>query len=257
MITEDRQKAILTYLTKQGNTSVAELCRLFGVSEMTIRRDLKILSKKDLLRRTYGGAIPSEQAFFEMSLKAKSVVLIEEKRAIGRACGEMVRDGETIFLDSGTTTLEIARHIRHKTIFVVTNDLNIASVLSHSPSINLYITGGELRRGTNNLIGNKAINFFDGIQGSKLFLGVEGIDAKAGLTIPDLGEVQIKQRMMRSVDRVIAVADHSKLGRCTMGIIAPVTAAQILVTDSLAANELLEPIEKLITVLKATVTDES
>ena len=253
VFTEERQKAILTYLAKKGNASVSELCQMFEISEMTIRRDLKTLSKKNLLRRTYGGAVPSEPAFFEMSLKAKISIFMEEKKAIGQICGEMVQNGEVIFLDSGTTTLEVAKHICHKTITVVTNDLNIGSTLINYPNITLFITGGELRRGTNNLIGNKAISFFDDIQGAKLFMGVEGIDVEAGFTIPDLEEVLIKRRMMKSVDKVIVVADRSKLGRSTMGVIAPLSSVHLLVTDSCAPESVLNPIMEQIPVMKAIV----
>lgn len=248
---EERQKAILTYLAKKGNASVAELCQLFDVSEMTIRRDLTSLSEKNLLRRTYGGVIPSEPAFFEMSLKAKISVFLQEKKAIARTCSEMVQDGEVIFLDSGTTTLEVAKHICHKSITVVTNDLNIGSSLINYPNVNLFITGGELRRGTNNLIGNKAINFFDGIQGTKLFMGVEGIDIETGFTIPDLEEVLIKKRMMKSVNNVVVVADHSKFGRRTMGVIAPLSAVQQIVTDSSTPEPLINEIRNVVPVQKA------
>ena len=157
-----------------------------------------------------------------------------------------------IFLDSGTTTLEVAKYICNKKITVVTNDLNIGCTLINYPNITLFITGGELRRGTNNLIGNKAISFFDGILGKKLFLGVEGIDVDTGLTIPDLEEVLIKKQMMKSVDEVIVVADHSKLGRSTMGVIAPLSAAQMLVTDSCSSENVLEPIRDCIPIIIAS-----
>lgn len=253
MLTEERQKAIQAYLAKKGNVSVAELYKMFDVSEMTIRRDLKDLEKKGLLRRTYGGAYPTETAFFEMSLQAKFSIFTEEKKAIGSACAEMVKNGDVVFLDSGTTTLEVARCICNKSITVVTNDLNIAMMLMNQTNINLFISGGELRRGTNNLIGTKAISFFDGIQGAMLFMGVEGVDAEAGFTIPDLEEVLIKKRMMRAVDRVIVVADKSKLSRNTMGVIAPLSAAHLLVTDSTAPEELISPIKEHVDVLQIQV----
>jgi DeoR family transcriptional regulator, fructose operon transcriptional repressor len=257
VLTEERQKAIQAYLTKKGNASVAELYQMFDVSEMTIRRDLKDLERKGLLRRTYGGAFPTEPAFFEMSFQAKSSMFTEEKKAIARVCVDLVQDGDVIFLDSGTTTLEVARNICHMAITVVTNDLNISSALVNYSNINLFISGGELRRGTNNLIGSKALSFFDGIQGSKLIMGVEGVDVAAGFTIPDLDEVLIKKRMMQAVDMVIVVADKSKIGRHTMGLIAPLTDAHHLVTDSGAPQDIVLQIKEKVSVLVANVGEPS
>lgn len=253
MITEERQKAIQQYLAKKGNASVAELFKMFNVSEMTIRRDLKDLEKKGLLRRTYGGAFPTEPAFFEMSFKAKYSVFTHEKKAIGKACAEMIRDGDVIFLDSGTTTLEVAKNISARAITVVTNDMNIGLTLMNHPDINLFISGGELRHGTNNLVGSKALSFFEGIQGKKLFMGVEGVDAEAGFTIPDLDEVVIKRRMMKAVEQVIVVADQSKLGRNSMGVIAPLSAAHLLVTNAGAPESTLLQIKEKIRVIEVAV----
>lgn len=253
MLTEERQKAIQAYLIKKGNASVAELYKIFDVSEMTIRRDLKDLEKKGLLRRTYGGAYPTEPAFFEMSFRAKYSMFIAEKQAIGDVCADMVKDGDVVFMDSGTTTLEVAKKLSSKSITVITNDLNIGYSLSNYKNINLFVSGGELRHGTNNLIGTKALSFFEGIRGAILFMGVEGVDAETGFTIPDLDEVLIKKQMMKSVDKVIVVADRSKIGRHTLGVIAPLSAAYLLVTDSGASAELLEPIMEKVKVIQAQV----
>ena len=255
MLTEERQRAIQAYLTKKGNASVAELYKLFDVSEMTIRRDLKDLEKKGLLRRTYGGAYPTEPAFFEMSFHAKYGMFIEEKRAIAAACAGMVKNGDVVFLDSGTTTLEVARMISSKNITVITNDLNIVFALNNASTVNLFVSGGEVRRGTNNLIGSKALSFYDGIHGSILFMGVEGVDAETGYTIPDLDEVLMKKQMMKSVDRVVVVADKSKIGRHTLGVIGPLGAAHMLVTDAGAPAELLAPIQEKVAVTVAQPDD--
>lgn len=256
MLTEERQRAIQAYLTKKGNASVAELYKLFDVSEMTIRRDLKDLEKKGLLRRTYGGAYPTEPAFFEMSFNAKYGMFTEEKRAIGAVCAGMVNNGDVVFLDSGTTTLEVARKISAKNITVITNDLNIVFALNNSSTVNLFVSGGEVRRGTNNLIGSKALSFFDGIHGNILFMGVEGVDPETGFTIPDLDEVLIKKQMMKSVDRVVVVADKSKIGRHTLGVIAPLSAAHMLVTDAGAPEALLAPIQEKVPVTLAQLESE-
>lgn len=251
MIVAERQAAILTYVARNGSATVTDMCKLFEVSEMTVRRDLADLSKRGLLQRTYGGAIPSEPGFYEISSRAKSTLFVEEKERIGKAAADMINDGEVIFLDSGTTTLSIARHLRSRNITVVTNDLNIAVELLECHNVQIYVAGGNLRRGSNNLVGPKAISFFDDIRGDKVFLAVEGVDEKAGLTVPDMNEVPLKRQMVNSAGSTIVVADHSKLGRNAMGMIVPLSAAQLLITDKDAPEPIVEAIRKQIKVVLA------
>lgn len=251
MLPVERQRMILSHLAKNGNVSVIDLCNMFKVSEMTIRRDLTSLQSQGLLKRTYGGAIPTEPAFFEISQRAKLSMFIEEKKQIGVYCADLVKDGDVVFLDSGTTTLQIAKALKGRPITVLTNDLNIASELLDCHSITMFIVGGELNRENNNLLGSKAIGFFDDIRGDILFLAVEGVDENAGFTVPDLDEVPIKRRMMGSVEKVYVVSDHSKLGRNTMGIIAPIDGVTALITDSGASENILRPLQEKVQILIA------
>ena len=237
---DKRQKAILSHLTQNGNVSVSELCQAYGVSEMTIRRDLNELQKQGLLKRTYGGAIPTEPAFFEMSQRAKLSVYVEEKERIGQVCATIVNDGDVVVLDSGTTTLYVAKALKCKSVTVITNDLFIASELLDCSNISLFVTGGELRRGTNNFYDAKAISFFEDIRGDILFLAVEGIDLSIGYTIPDLDEVPIKRKMIQSVRKTVVVSDHSKIGRNTMGVISKFSSEDILVTGEEAPKDLID-----------------
>lgn len=178
-------------------------------------------------------------------------MFIEEKKQIGIYCANLVRDGDVVFLDSGTTTLQIAKALKGRSITVLTNDLNIASELLDCHAITLFIVGGELNRENNNLLGSKAISFFDDIRGDVLFLAVEGVDENAGFTVPDLDEVPIKRRMMGTVDKVYVVSDHSKLGRNSMGIIAPIGGVTALITDAGASDDLLEPLQEKVQILIA------
>lgn len=251
MLPVERQRMILSHLAKNGNVSVIDLCNMFKVSEMTIRRDLTSLQSQGLLKRTYGGAIPTEPAFFEISQRAKLSMFIEEKKQIGVYCADLVKDGDVVFLDSGTTTLQIAKALKGRPITVLTNDLNIASELLDCHSITMFIVGGELNRENNNLLGSKAIGFFDDIRGDILFLAVEGVDENAGFTVPDLDEVPIKRRMMGSVEKVYVVSDHSKLGRNSMGIIAPIDGVTALITDSGASENILRPLQEKVQILIA------
>lgn len=251
MLPVERQRMILSHLGKNGNVSVIDLCNMFNVSEMTIRRDLTSLQSQGLLKRTYGGAIPTEPAFFEISQRAKLSMFIEEKKQIGVYCADLVKDGDVVFLDSGTTTLQIAKALKGRPITVLTNDLNIASELLDCHTVTMFIVGGELNRENNNLLGSKAIGFFDDIRGDVLFLAVEGVDENAGFTVPDLDEVPIKRRMMGSVDKVYVVSDHSKLGRNSMGIIAPIDGVTALITDSGASEDILRPLQEKVQILIA------
>jgi DeoR/GlpR family transcriptional regulator of sugar metabolism len=249
MLPVERQRMILSHLGKNGNVSVIDLCNMFNVSEMTIRRDLTNLQSQGLLKRTYGGAIPTEPAFFEISQRAKLSMFIEEKKQIGVYCADLVKDGDVVFLDSGTTTLQIAKALKGRPITILTNDLNIASELLDCHTITMFIVGGELNRENNNLLGSKAIGFFDDIRGDVLFLAVEGVDENAGFTVPDLDEVPIKRRMMGSVEKVYVVSDHSKLGRNSMGIIAPIDGVTALITDSGASEDILRPLQEKVQIL--------
>ena len=251
MLPVERQRMILSHLGKNGNVSVIDLCNMFNVSEMTIRRDLTNLQSQGLLKRTYGGAIPTEPAFFEISQRAKLSMFIEEKKQIGVYCADLVKDGDVVFLDSGTTTLQIAKALKGRPITILTNDLNIASELLDCHTMTMFIVGGELNRENNNLLGSKAIGFFDDIRGDVLFLAVEGVDENAGFTVPDLDEVPIKRRMMGSVEKVYVVSDHSKLGRNSMGIIAPIDGVTALITDSGASEDILRPLQEKVQILIA------
>lgn len=244
MLIAERRQSILNHLTKEGFISIVELGELYDVSEMTIRRDLAYLQEQGLLKRTYGGAIPTEPAFFELSQQVKLSAFVEEKERIAHYCLNLISEGDVIILDSGSTTLQIAKLLEGKNLTVITNDLFIVSELVDYPTINLLVAGGEVRKATNNMLGAKAIEFFSDLNATKLFLGVEGVDARSGLSTPDLEELGIKRKMMHSANETIVLADHSKVGRNTMGIIAPLKDADLLVTDSGADEETITAIER-------------
>jgi DeoR family fructose operon transcriptional repressor len=249
MMPVERQKAILDFLVREGFASVAELCQMFSVSEMTIRRDLSELEKQGLLQRTYGGAIATEQTFFEIAFKVKMSRLVEEKERIGQAAAEMVQDGDSVLLDSGSTTTQVAKHLRDKRITVVTNALNIASELLDCPNIEVLVAGGILRKNALCLVGPQADAFFKGVWADKLFLGVEGVDVKGGFTVPDIIGANTKRVMASSAKQTIVVADHGKLGRNTLGTIISLSEADLLITDSGAAEEVVEQLSQHIEVL--------
>ena len=248
MLPEERQKAIVGYLAQQGFSSVSELCKAFSVSEMTIRRDLDELQEQGLLRRTYGGAAVAEPAFFEVSLMAKMSHLVAEKERIGKAAAVLVRDGDVVLLSGGSTTHQVAKHLKSKRIKVVTNALNIASELLTYPHIQILVPGGILLKETASLVGPPAEAFLADVQADILFLGVEGVDVTGGLTLPDVIEAHTTKAMVRCARQTVVVADRTKLGRNALISIAPVAAAHLLITDKGAAPEVIEELRKHIEV---------
>ena len=240
----DRQKQLLEHLGETGTCSIDELCRLFDVSEMTIRRDLSSLQQEGLLIRTHGGAKLTESAFFEISFAAKTTQFVQEKRQIAERAAEMVSDGDRVIVDSGTTTGHLTRCIRDRRITVVTNALNVASDMIDNKQIDIHVCGGTLQRGSLTLVGPLATRSFESLRCDRLFLGVEGIDQTGTMTVPDIEETLVKQAMMKAAREVIVLADHSKLGRNSFGVIGSLSSVTTLITGRQADEDMLASLRK-------------
>jgi len=163
-----RQKEIKDYLVNKGFASVEELGEMFEVSSMTIRCDLDELQRQGLLQHIYGGAMDNEKVFFEISFQDKTVQFAKEKERNGRALAELILHGDTVFIDSGTTTFQITRFLKDKKITTITNSLDIALELSSSPLVNIHMTGGILHKGPLNVFGSQTENFINQIRADKL-----------------------------------------------------------------------------------------
>ena len=246
---DDRQKTLLEFLGETGTGSIDELCQRFNVSEMTIRRDLSALEKQGLLIRTHGGAKLNETAFFEVSFSAKATQFVAEKKRIAERALEFVKDGDRIIIDSGTTTGHFARLLKERRLTVVTNALNVATDLIDGPSIDLHFCGGSLRRGPVAAVGNVAAKFFESIRCDRVFIGVEGIDDHGTMTVPDIDEAMVKQVMMRTAQEVFVLADHSKLGRNSLGVIDRLGSVTALITGKEASLDTLKPLRGMTNVL--------
>jgi DeoR/GlpR family transcriptional regulator of sugar metabolism len=232
MLLESRHKAILDFLDSKGEGGVAELATRFDVSEMTIRRDLVLLERKGLLQRIHGGAVSSRGRSYEPPFMVRGGKNVDEKRRIAAAAAALVATGDSIILDVGTTTLEIARNLLDKrNITVITPSLHIANLLTDQPGIRLILTGGIVRNGELSLTGNLAVEAFRGFFVDKLFLGVGGIDFQAGLTEFNVEDSEVKKAMLRSAKETILVADASKFGRVAFAAIGPLGAVRRIVTD--------------------------
>lgn len=245
----NRQKVLLEYLGEAGTGTIEGLCRQFSVSEMTIRRDLSELEKEGLLIRTHGGARLKEAAFFEVSFAAKATQFVAEKKRVAARAVEFVQDGDRVIIDSGTTTGHFARLVKDRRLTVVTNALNVATDLIDGRQIDLHFCGGALRRGPAAAVGQVAAKFFESIRCDRLFMGVEGIDDAGTMTVPDLEEALVKQAMMRAAREVIVLADHSKLGRNSLGVIDSLGSVTALITSEEGSSPALAPLRGLTNVI--------
>jgi DeoR family fructose operon transcriptional repressor len=236
---------ILDLLETQRALKVSSLSSMLGASEASIRRDLERLETAGLLRRIHGGAVSNETAAFEPSIGEKEDQHREAKRAIASAAVELIRETESIFLDAGSTTLEIARALRHRrNLRVVTNGLNLAAELAAS-RVEVIVIGGTLRPETLALVGPIAGGTLSDLHLDKLFLGTNGIDLERGITTPNLAEAEAKRAMLRSAKETILVADSSKFGRAALARICGIERVHSLITDAGAPAPVLEAIAKL------------
>jgi len=230
---EERQRAIVQRVREAGTVTVEELTEAFGVSAPTIRADLARLESRGLLVRAHGGAIRAEGTLFEPSHDERTVIRHAEKQAIARAAARLVHPGETVLLDAGTTTLELALALRDcRSLTVVTNSLANATVLMECPGIDVILIGGQVQRSRRATLGPLAMRFLDGFRVDRAFLGFNGVDADAGYTVVDFDAAEVKRRMMETGAQAVVLADSEKIGRVAFAAAAPIGAADLLITDA-------------------------
>ena len=233
MDSKTRRATIAERLRVQGEASISELAALFGTSEMTIRRDLDQLELEGLARRARGGAISVQSRSFEPPILQRAAQSSEAKRAIGAAAAAMLRVNETVFLDVGTTTHEMAKAIDPELpITAITSSLLIAMELSSKPLVKTIVTGGVIRQGELSLIGPRAQTSFADLNFDAVFMGVAGISDSRGLTEYNLDDADVKRAAMVAGRRVIVLADESKIGRVALCTFAPIHSVDVLITDA-------------------------
>ncbi|BBH24164.1 DeoR family transcriptional regulator [Paenibacillus baekrokdamisoli] len=244
---EERKRQIAEYVHQQGRASVQELANNFQVSESTVRRDLKDLEVQELLQRTHGGAVAVMQNDnIEPSFLEKEDRFQQQKLAIARTALSFIREGDTIMLDSGTTTYHLAKLLKNfQRLTVVTNSVMVAQELANEKNIELLLTGGTLRPETLAMVGPFAERAIESVHVDKLFLATNGFDSEAGLTTPNLIEAATKKRMIRSADQVFLLADHSKFGKISFSRFGDPEDVTTLITDSLASPAILQVFEEI------------
>lgn len=230
---EERRREIVTRLSSAGKVTVEDLAASFHVSLPTIRADLARLEEQGLIRRTHGGAIPANPTLFEPPYAQRQVMRQVEKRAIARAAVQSVRPGETLLLDAGTTTYEIAVALQaHAPLTVVTNSLPNAATLMSASGIEVILVGGQLQPWRKATLGPLAIAFLDAFRVDRAFLAFNGVDTQAGFTVVDFTAAEIKRRMAERAGEVIAVMDSGKVGKVAFAQALPLGAVALLLTDS-------------------------
>ena len=232
MLNDERRRNILEILGRDGRVLVRDLARQFRTSQVTIRKDLSILEADGRIHRSHGGALPvQESALEDPTLREKEKLHRKEKLQIASAAAAMVKEGQVVILDSGTTTTAIARALRgFEKLTIITNAVNIAVELAGSP-LEVILTGGTLRKNSFSLVGPIAEEALRRLNADILFLGVDGFDVHFGLSTPNLLEAKVNRAMMDVARVAVAVCDSSKFGRRSLSSIAPPSAVHHLITD--------------------------
>jgi DeoR family transcriptional regulator of aga operon len=234
LLTEERRRKVLEILEKAGRVTVEELSERFAVSAVTVRADLDALSDRGALVRSHGGAVRQLSASQDYPLKFKETIHHAEKVRIGQAAAQLVRPNQTIILDSGTTTAQVARHIKSlkiRPLTVITNALNIAMEFAEAQNVSLIMIGGILRHLSNSFVGPQAERMLQDLHADHFFLAVDGLHPEIGLSTPDILEAQLNALMIKVANEVTAVADASKFGRRSLSLIGDVSCVHRIITD--------------------------
>lgn len=243
----ERRRRIIEFLKANRSGKNEELAEALGVSVATVRRDLDFLASQGLVSRTHGGAVlPENSTAFERLYSEKQLLCQEEKARIGAAAAAMVADGETVILDTGSTTFQVARHLaEHKNLTIITNDLLIASTLDFDPSTQLVLTGGVRRAGYSVLIGPVAEELLRGVRVNKSFLSADAVDLVHGISNATFPETATKRLIIEAAREVILVVDHTKFGGTALARVAGLDRVHHVITDSGVAPEVLQGLERL------------
>jgi DeoR/GlpR family transcriptional regulator of sugar metabolism len=238
MLTAERRQHILATLRRDGKVLASELSVALGVSEDTIRRDLRELAEADLLQRVHGGALPRSPA--AASFAARQGQAPSAKQVIARAAAQLVRDGQVIILDGGTTTLQVAQRLPvDLRATVVTNSPPIAIVLAEHPQVEVVIVGGRLYKHSLVAIGAGAVETLRAIRADICMLGVCSLHPQDGISVPDLEEAHVKRAMIAGAAEVVALASAEKLGTAAPYIVGPIGDLTHIVTEREIPDEVL------------------
>jgi len=236
---EERIRGIMKILDKENRVLITDLCDTFNTTSVTIRKDLDMLEREGVLKRTHGGAILRKPLFHGLALDEKEKLYADEKERIAFEAAKYIKEGDVIILDSGSTITCLARKIKHMSgITVITNAINIAMELANT-DIEIILTGGSLQKNSSTLIGPLADSILNKISADKLFHGVDGVDYEIGLTTPNITEANTSHTMTLRAGENILLVDSSKFGRRSLGVICQINEInKIITTRKMDKNEL-------------------
>ncbi len=243
---EERRQRVLRLVRENGRVSVAQLSEAFGVSEVTIRNDLQALAERKLIVRTHGGAVSPNSELYELALANRLQQQVQEKDRIGEAGAAMVANGDAIILDSSSTALAIAQHLKNRQhLTIVTNSLAVAQEMLDAPGVTVVISGGRVRRDTASLVGTESLDVLCRFNIQKGFFGAHGITVEDGLTDVSADEAEVKRRLVAMCRQVIAVLDATKWGKVGLVSFAPLDRVNTVITNNHAPADLVEQIRAL------------
>lgn len=236
----DRRARIVQMVNRDGKVRVVELSRLFEISEVTIRNDLSELENMDLLERTHGGAVRTNKSYYRLTVQERMAANKNEKVAIAARAVAMINEGDTVFLNSGTTSVYIAQAARGiKNLLVITNSPLVAQELGYSNECEAVLVGGSYDGRMAFTYGDDAVMQISRYRAGKFFFSCDGISASSGLMIYSTHEVEVNSKFMENSATVIAVADYSKVGRTSRISVGGIASLDVLVTNACSdADEL-------------------
>ncbi|MGQ0605305.1 MAG: DeoR/GlpR family DNA-binding transcription regulator [Anaerolineales bacterium] len=242
----ERQLKILGWVEQRQRVTIPQLIEQFAISPATARRDLDALAEQGKVQRVHGGALALRHAPPEAPVLQRMAEQADEKTRIARAAAELIREGETVFISSGTTALEVTRQLSaRRNLTVITNSLLAINALANAPDITLIVLGGLLRRSEMSYIGHITEQALAEVRADKVIFGIRAIDIEHGLTNDYLQETVTDRAILKIGREVITVADSTKLGRVSTAFVAPLTAMHTLITDSQAPPEFVETVKTM------------
>lgn len=232
MLVVERQKKIILMLQEMETVKIHDIMDATGASESTVRRDLMELERAGKLKRLHGGATLPQNKLVEPTMEEKTAKNSHEKKQIAKCVAELVADGDCIYLDAGTSTLEMIPFLKGKDVVVVTNGLmNITALIE--VGIKTHVIGGYVKSGTSAFIGRSAIRSLETFQFDKAFIGVNGISIKGECTTPDPEEAFIKEYAIERAQQGIILADHSKFGEVSFSTFAHVSDCIVVTSEQI------------------------
>lgn len=248
MIVSQRRKLIKELLIKNKSVKVSDLVNLLHVSEETIRRDLNQLEKEGVAEKNYGGAVLIEEVenqFFIPPVDKRKFQYSREKELIGKAAAQLIKEGQTIIFDAGSTTWYVGKNLPDKSnLTIITNAMNVAEECSKDETASIYLLGGKLRKNSMSLVGPQVESELQNYNADYVFLGTAGISLRHGFTSSDLYDAEMKRAMVSAGQKIVVVADHSKLQKAGLTPFCPFDQADMFITSDLADIEILKEIEK-------------